>query len=66
MTLCCSGRFARDASEQPASAARCDMVLHRAFRARHLKHEMQHLASTGSRKIVLQFPAIKRGEGTVD
>ena len=24
------------------------MVLHRAFRARHLKHEMQHLTSTGS------------------
>ena len=34
--------------EEPASAVRCDMVLHRAFRARHLKHEMEHLTSTGS------------------
>ena len=27
------------------------MVLHRAFRARHLKHEMQHLTCTGSNDV---------------
>ena len=29
-------RFARDVYEEPASAVRCDMVLHRALRASHL------------------------------
>ena len=31
---------ARDLREQAASAVRCDMVLHRVFRARHPKHKM--------------------------
>ena len=30
------GRFARDVCEKPASTVRCDMVLHRAFRARDI------------------------------
>ena len=35
-----SGFFARDMYEKTASAVRCDMVLHRAFRARHLQTNM--------------------------
>ena len=38
---------ARDVYEKTASAVRRDVVLHRAFRRRYLKHEMQHLTFTG-------------------
>ena len=33
--------------DKSASAVRCDMVLHRALRARHLQTNMQHLKFTG-------------------
>ena len=36
VTWCYIGRFVRDMYENTASAVRCDMVLHRVFRARHL------------------------------
>ena len=39
-TRCHIRRFARDVCERPASAARCDVVLHRAFRARDLQTNM--------------------------
>ena len=48
VTWCSIRRFAREVYETTTSAVRCDMVSRRAFRARRLKHEMQHLTSTGS------------------